>query len=876
MRLVNPLARHDGWRRYQEPLWAALDQVVAEEEETPLVRWAAALDEAGVARTGRPDALALAPDPRAAARLARYLTERLRLQNLAEDLFRLDRVRARREAGTPPRGSVEDVAAKLVERSPDPAAWPPLAGRIVLTSHPTESTRRTVLQHVRRIAEQVRHSPTGPVERARFEQAVRESVRVLWRTPNLRPRRPAVGDEIELGLVYVRDTLFDALADVLGALEAVLAPRGLRAPAWGLDSWIGGDRDGHPGVDAAVTLHALLRHHQVARELWLAVLDRLEAVVSAEAGRLGDAGAVERWVALMAARFPEQAALLAHRYPLEPLRQAVGLIRARLSATEIAAAPTGVWAGPGSGYAQAEEFVADLEQLARHWDPDPARRPPELVRALRQARIFGFHLVSLDVRQHARVHREALAELAGSDPGADPESLLAQATDWLGAPPPWRPATPVTRDLKATLEVLARYQARWGPAGAHRYLVSMAHHPVDLLAPLVLARTVDPALAFDVVPVFETLADLDGAVEVLERAWDLAAWRAHVEARGRYQEVMLGFSDSTKDAGPFAAMWGIYRAQRAIARWARTRGVTVGFFHGRGGALGRGGGPTSYAVRAQPPECRTLMLRITQQGEVLSQKFLLPEVGWRSLELMITAQVEAVLDPPGPPDAEAEAVMDGLARRAWRAWRDLVEDPGFWEYFLAVTPIREMTALNWGSRPSWRESFRWEDLRAIPWVFAWTQNRLLLPAWYGAGTALSAALEDPALLARLRHYLRTWPYWTTLAHNLQLALARVDLRVAAWYQDLAQPALRDRFWPRLLEEHRALATALAALTGQEGPLAHQPSLSATIAWRHPRVAPLHALQVAWLERYRRRPDPDALTVLAGTMEGIAVGVRNTG
>jgi phosphoenolpyruvate carboxylase len=872
---VHPLARHDGWRRYQEPLWAALDQVVADEETWPLARWAAALEEASGDPAGRP-----APptaDARAAAALVRYVTERLRLQNLAEDLFRLDRVRARREAGTPPRGSVEDLAGRLAEAAPDPAVWPALRGRLVLTSHPTESTRRTVLQHVRRIAGQVRGIPRGPVERARYEAAVREAVRVLWRTPNQRPRRPAVGDEIELGLVYVRDTLFDALADVLDALEAVLGSRGLPAPAWGVDSWIGGDRDGHPGVDAAVTLHVLVRHHQVARELWLGVLERLETVVSAGAGRIHDPDAVRRWVALMGARFPEQAALLAHRYPLEPLRQAVGLIRVRLVATEVAATPTGVWVGAGSGYGRAEEFVADLDQLARHWDPDPARRPPELHRAVRQAHVFGFHLMALDVRQHARVHRQALAELAaGAAADVPPDDLLRAAAGWLAEPPAWRPATPVTRDLRATLEVLARYQARWGPAGAHRYLVSMAHHPVDLLAPLVLGRAVDPRLTFDVVPVFETLADLDGAVDVLERAWAVGPWREHLAARGGYQEVMLGFSDSTKDAGPFAATWGIYRAQRAIARWARGHGLAAGFFHGRGGALGRGGGPTSYAVRAQPPECRTLPLRLTQQGEVLSQKFLLPELGWRSLELMITAQVEAVLDPSDLPDPEAEAVTDGLARRAYRAWRELVEDPGFWEYFLAVTPIREMTALNWGSRPAWREHFRWEDLRAIPWVFAWTQNRLLLPAWYGAGTALATALEDPALLRRLRRYVRAWPYWTTLIHNLQLALARVDLRVAAWYQDLAPPALRDRFWPRLIEEHRRLAAVLAALTGQAGPLAHQPSLSATIAWRHPRVAPLHALQVGWLERYRRHRDPDALAVLAGTMEGIAVGVRNTG
>jgi phosphoenolpyruvate carboxylase len=882
---INPqhpfaLELEGGWRQYATPLWDALARVVAADEPWPLESWTANLEAQTLARRAGADHPVRLPDLTidSGKRLARYLTERLRLQNLAEDLYRMDRVAARRLAGTrPPRGSVDGLAQRLAATRPAgmPATLP--EGQIVLTSHPTESTRRTILQHVRRLAELLQARPTGSTAQQVWQHQLDQTVRALWRTPSQRPARPTVTDEVELGLWYMADSLFTELPAVLEALRTVLKPLALEPPRWRLGSWIGGDRDGHPGVDAATTARTLARHIETAQKLYLAALDTLEAVLSAEVSHIADPDGLQAWIADLGASYPEDAADLQRRYPLEPLRQAVGLVRAKLRETPVRGSGAAWFAPPGRGYRNGAEFQRDVERLARHWDADPDRYPPALSRLLEQVRLFGFHLAPLDIRQHSRVHRAALGEILGTDltPLSQEERLRLIAAA-LPDPPAWHPTDPTTQDLKETLSVLSQYQQRFGSAGLGRYLISFAHGPDDLTGVLLLLKAVDPALTPDVVPLFETLHDLQSAPAVLDAAWREAAWREHVARRGHRLEVMLGFSDSTKDAGTLGAIWAIYRAERTLTAWGQQHGVEMGFFHGRGGSLGRGGGPSSRAILGRPPEARWTRLALTQQGEVLSQKFLLPEVAQRSLELMLVAHVEAALFPGDPPDAETVAFFDRMADRAYRVYREFIEAPGFWDYFLATTPIREMAALNWGSRPAWREAFQWDDLRAIPWVFSWTQNRVLLPAWYGAGTALSEALEWPGGAARLRHLHQTWPFFNTLVHNLSLALVKADLTVAESYQELAPEALRAVFWPRLVEEYRRLREALAAITGQAEPLADQPALADVIRWRNPHVDPLNHLQVAWLARYRETQDPAWLPLLAETMAGIALGLRNTG
>lgn len=816
--------------------------------------------------------------PKPGARLARYLTERLRLQNLAEDLYRVDRVKDHLRSRRPElHGSIDALVSRMASASLSPQSIPLPTGQLVLTSHPTESTRRTILQHIRRLSEILQDWPTGFTAEQLCFSRLKETVRVLWRTASQREQRPTIYDEIELGLWFIAETLWTELPKMTEALTSACQSFAVAPPEWQLGSWIGGDRDGHPGVTAAATLHALNRHLETAQTLYQRALESLEAVLSIEADRVSDMAGLTRWLDELGAAFPQMAAAARVKYPNEPLRQAVCLMQTRLAATPLTGTLDGGFPPCGAGYRDGEAFQRDVARLGHHWDTDPLCHPPELTRLTTQVDRFGFHLASLDIRQHSRVQRAALSEILGQDlePLAPAERIVRIAGAF-ETPHHWEPANPFTRDLHDALNVYSSYRRRFGAQGLGRYLVSMAHDADDLIGALFLCRTVDPDLHLDVVPVFETLHDLQRAPGILDRLWEQPVWRTHVQARKNFQDIMLGFSDSTKDASTLTALWAIYRAEIALTAWGREHGVEIGLFHGRGGALGRGGGPTSRGILGRPPQSRHTHLSITQQGEVLSQKFLLPSVAHRSLELMMVAHLEASLFPSPPPDQETLECMDRLASRSHRVYRDLIDAEGFWEYFLAATPIREMTALNWGSRPAWREAFGWEDLRAIPWVFSWTQNRLLLPAWYGAGTALAEALEQPGGAELLQRLYRRWPFWTTLIHNLSLALLKADLSVAEAYQDLVPDGLRDQFWPRLVEEYRRLREAVTAITGQAELLADQPTLADVIRWRNPHIDPLNHLQVVWLARYRETEDPDWLPLIAETMTGIAMGLRNTG
>lgn len=872
MSSVNSPGSH-AWQETVQLLWDILHRVVSEEEQSAVVEKgqqaymvAERLRQEQVPYHLRGNMYASASSTlHEVDRIIRMLTEQIRLQNLTEDLHRIHLVENRRRSPHPPlRGSLEELRQQVEQFGPGDEPTTPAQGRIVLTSHPTESTRRTILQHLAKIATLLEHVD-GPSLPAGTLHNLTELIRVLWRTPNQRTARPTVMDEVELGLYYIRKSLFHALPAVLDDLQ-----RTLPTPApvqWAIDSWIGGDRDGHPFVDVAITQKTLQRHQEVAVELYLQALDELERTLSAEPLYIHQVDLLNRWIAAHARIFQEQAADLQHRYPQEPLRQMVGLIAAKLQVTLTHRL---------GGYANASNFLQDVRQLAGHWDPNPDKWPVELRLLMRQIEIFGLHLANLDIRQHSRIHTQAMVEILGPDYEKwDDEQRIQAIHDAWKTPPPFIPQSPLTQDLKDVLELLARYQHLSGPEGVTHYLVSMAHHPSDLLAVLFLMHVVDPRLSLDVIPVVETLDDLQHARHLVERINRDSLWQHHLVARQHYQEVMLGYSDSTKDAGSLSASWAIFRAQLDLTQWSKENGHHIGYFHGRGGALGRGGGPTSYAISGQPSGSVRSVLRITQQGEVLSQKFLLPEMAYRSLELMIVSHAKAVLFPSSDPNSSTREHMDEIAKRAHRQYRALIDDPAFWEYFLSVSPIREMSALNWGSRPSWREQFRWEDLRAIPWVFSWTQNRMLLPGWYGAGHALSSFLEE-GYTRILQEWYATWPFWTTTIHNLELALVKSDLHVAIAYHDLVPRPLSAMFWPKIQEDYNRLHDALLTITGHDELLEDQPRLQEVIQWRNPHVDPLNYLQIELLAQFRQTGDEALLPLIAKTMEGIALGMRNTG
>lgn len=858
-----------GWQNTVQMLWDILYDVVQEEETTPVVQRSQ-------------EAFALAERLRVEQvpyrlrgninpatfdvldRTIRLLSEQIRLQNLTEDLHRINLVERRRHtASTPLRGSVRELAERVREQQP--SHFPEqVEGRLVLTSHPTESTRRTILQHIRKIADLLEH-PEFNASDVRWRHDLTELLRVLWRTPNQRAARPTVMDEVELGLYYIRQSLFHTLPTIFDDLDAALNQR--TPVSWAIDSWVGGDRDGHPFVDVAVTQKTLQRHHEVAIELYLHSLAELERTLTADPRYIHHPELLERWLSSTGRLFLDRAEDLRQRYPQEPLRQMIGLISEKLKVT---------LAYRLGGYVSTDSFLQDIRQLADHWDPNPNRWPRELRVLLRQISVFGLHLAALDIRQHSRVHAQALAEIIGPEylEWSDDERIAAIHETW-NNPPRFVPQSPVTQDLKDVLDLMAHYQRVSGNEGIRNYLVSMAHQASDLLAVLFLIHLTDPYLSVNIIPVVETLDDLHGVRNVMDKVNHDSLWKDHISKRQSYQEVMLGYSDSTKDAGSLTASWAIFQAQLVLTQWARENRLRVGFFHGRGGALGRGGGPTSYAITGQPSASVRSFLRITQQGEVLSQKFLLPKIAYRSLELMVVSHARAVMFPSADPDTNTVDEMNQLANMAFQRYRQLINHPDFWEYFMAVTPIREMSALNWGSRPSWREQFRWEDLRAIPWVFSWTQNRMLLPGWYGAGHALHAILHE-GKAEILKHWYHTWPFWTTSIHNFELALVKSDLHVAMAYHDLVPAKLTAEFWPLIQDEYNRLHDALLTITGHSQLLDDQPRLQDVIRWRNPHVDPLNYVQIELLAQYRETQNEGLLPLIAKTMEGIALGMRNTG
>ncbi|PSR33116.1 MAG: phosphoenolpyruvate carboxylase [Sulfobacillus benefaciens] len=843
------------WKSYWTQLQPLLDLVVQEEESCNIVGEAHDWLNLATSLRLREEPFEIhsrTKDVAIDGSVVRYLTERLRLQNLAEDLHRLSII-----AGTssePLRGSVAALRQRLVNQPITSPATTAAEGRVVLTSHPTESTRRTILQHMKKLGLllQQPRSISNDLE-------IREALRAIWRTPSQRTTRPTVADEVELGLYYIRESLFDMLPQVTSEIESLVSPQHLPAVDWKIESWIGGDRDGHPYVDAQVTQWTLNRHREVARELYSERLSRLEHVLTSHTRYLHHQDRIRDWLETQSLQMPDAYAKLKDRYPQEPLRQVVGLINERLRQEH---------------YRDTQSLYDDIVLLEEAWSPHVNRRPPLLSLLSRQVKTFGTHLASLDIRQHSRVHHEALVEIFGESYERATESeklaILNQAFD---NPPAFHPESASSLELQSTFRVIAEAQQLSGPDSVSHYLISMVHGASDLVGVLLLLRILVPEVVVDIIPVIETLNDLERCPKIMAEAYQIPAWRNHVHQRGDYLEVMLGYSDSTKDAGMLTASWAIFQAADSLSRWAQHQGIRLGFFHGRGGALGRGGGPTSYAIMGQPYASLRHRFRVTQQGEVLSQKFLLPDLAHRSLELMTTAHVEALLYPSSDPGPKVWTLFNQLAHRALIQYRSLIDARNFWEYFLDVTPIREMAALNWGSRPSWREKFDWGDLRAIPWVFSWTQNRTLLPGWYGAGTALSSL---PDSYAQLQELYRVWPFWHTLVHNMELALVKADLHVAEAYQNLTTPSLKALFWPAIQEEYLRLKEAVLRITGHQELLDDQITLKEVIAWRNPMVDPLNYLQIETLDAYRSTGNEDYLPILAQTMEGIALGLRNTG
>ncbi|QXL85510.1 phosphoenolpyruvate carboxylase [Comamonas sp. NLF-1-9] len=850
------------------------------------------------------------------------------LANLAEDRHHIRRRQIHERAGSSQEGGIDVALARL--------RWAGIAAQTVaatladsyvvpvLTAHPTEVQRKSILDAEREIAAllaarddisaraQLYNSARDiltPRALAANEAGLRARVAQLWQTRLLRVSRLTVADEIENALSYYESTFIGEIPKIYADLEQQLGDSGPVASFLRMGQWIGGDRDGNPNVGADTLRLALRRQAEVALRHYLGEVHALGRELSLSA-RL-----VQVSPALQA--LAEASGDLSEHRSDEPYRRALSGIYARLAATctALSGAPAAhVPVAALAAYDSAEAFLADLrvieDSLLSH---KGAAQAAERLHALARAvQVFGFHLATVDLRQSSDQHERVLAELlavarlepdyAALDEGERQRLLLRLLCDArplrvLGAD-----YSAHTRGELAIFETARALRQRCGREAIRHYIISHTETVSDLLEVLLLQKetgllhgTLDGECSAELIvsPLFETIEDLRNAAPIMRAYYALPGIAAMVRASGAEQDIMLGYSDSNKDGGIFTSNWELYRAEIALVQLFDElnaalpgQGIRMRMFHGRGGTVGRGGGPSYQAILAQPPGTVRGQIRLTEQGEVIASKYANPEIGRRNLETLVAATLEATLLQPTKPATKAflQAAAE-LSESSMAAYRALVYDtPGFADYFFSATPIREIAELNIGSRPASRKAGqRIEDLRAIPWGFSWGQCRLTLPGWYGFGSAVQAFVNAPgtdekARWALLRRMVRQWPFFSALLSNMDMVLAKSDLALAKRYSELVTDArLRKRVFLAIEQEWQRTMDALSRITGERERLAHNSALARSIRHRFPYIDPLHHLQVELIRRWRAEPGNERVrTGIQLCINGIAAGLRNTG
>ncbi|MDZ7891591.1 MAG: phosphoenolpyruvate carboxylase [Rhodoferax sp.] len=847
------------------------------------------------------------------------------LANLAEDRHHIRRRAVHERAGDTQEGSIEVAMSRL--------RWAGIAPKTisntlaqsfvspVLTAHPTEVQRKSILDAERDIAQLLtqrdeikqragtvdsKKDALTPKELAANEAQMRARVMQLWQTRLLRFSKLTVADEIENALSYYESTFLREIPKLYAELEGMLGNQPVHS-FLRMGQWIGGDRDGNPNVSAQTLEYALRRQAEVALRHYLTEVHYLGGELSISA-MLADCTPEMQ---ALAERSPDQNA---HRKD-EPYRRALTGMYARLAAT--LSDLTGTEAArhavaPQNPYLLAEDFVADLRVIetslkANHGGALTAQRLHPLIRAVE---VFGFHLATVDLRQSSDKHQEVVAELlATARVHADYSSLSEDAKRALlmGLLNDARPlrvhGAEYSAHAQGELAIFAMAKVmreRFGAEAIRHYIISHTETVSDLLEVLLLQKevglmrgTLDATGVADliVVPLFETIEDLRNAAPIMREFYALAGVAELVKRGGGEQDIMLGYSDSNKDGGIFTSNWELYRAEIALVELfdvlAAQHKIQLRMFHGRGGTVGRGGGPSYQAILAQPPGTVRGQIRLTEQGEVIGSKYANPEIGRRNLETLVAATLEATLLQPTKSATkaflEAAAELSGNSMAAYRAL--VYETPGFTEYFFSSTPLREIAELNIGSRPASRKaSQRIEDLRAIPWGFSWGQCRLTLPGWFGFGSAVQkfvgsgTAAEQKERVALLQKMYKQWPFFGTLLSNMDMVMAKSDLALASRYSELVGDArLRKKIFSAIEAEWHSTAQALATITGEKNRLANNAALQRSIRHRFPYIDPLHHLQVELVRRYREgKADERVQRGIHISINGIAAGLRNTG
>lgn len=840
----------------------------------------------------------------------RFFSIYLQLVNVAEQNHRIRRRREYQqlEENTIQPGSLEEGVASLAENqvSPDMVTelLQTLSLELIITAHPTEATRRTVLQIHQRIARLLQQldQPCPKREKKALEESLFNEITALWQTDELRDHKLTVMNEVSNGLYYFDETLFDVLPQIHQDLEQLLfeqydqkwhVPTFLR-----FGSWIGGDRDGNPNVTAETTWKTLQRQRHLALSKYKEGLQELQKRLSHSTRRVKVSDE-------LLASIEKEKGLLEEN---EKWRNEDEVYRCKVTIMLKKLQNVGK---DSNGYTSSDELLHDLSIIQKSIEAHhPNGYTLKLLQKLvRQVELFGFHLASLDIRNHSGEHEAAIAEIfqnvniASDYKALTEEEKVRVLTNVLQDRRPlisiFDKFSPETQEIIEVFRMIRRAHEEFGDRAIEVYLISMTQSASDLLEVLVLAKEVGLYRVYPdgrvtsklhIAPLLETIDDLTFGPKMMEQLFQMDLYRKHLSVRNDLQEIMLGYSDSSKDGGTLTANWKLYKAQQEIHDMAKKYDVRLKFFHGRGGSLGRGGGPLTRSLLSQPSETLGDGVKITEQGEVLSSRYLLPDIAYRGLEqatstlLTAIAHVSKEAEQNHSRSAEWEQAMDEISAIALEKYQSLVfKDPDFLTYFKQATPLLELGALNIGSRPMSRKgSGRFEDLRAIPWVFAWTQSRQLLPAWFAAGTGLKRFAEKQENLELLQQMYRNWPFFRSTIDNLQMALTKADVTTAKEYADMVKDeTVEKRIFGEILNEYNQTKEMVLNITGQADLLDHIPNIKESVKLRNPYVDPLNFLQVQLISELRDKTENDEeagqlLREVLLTINGVAAGLRNTG